>query len=462
MMHTAAALPLAPAADSTAARLADLLARDLDFHDQGNGCSAHHIHSFPARFPPQLPREFITALTQPGQVVLDPMFGSGTTVLEARLGGRQAVGFDIDPLAVLLGQVKTTPLDAAVARQAGVEAAARAARAVKKERDALERFRARRWGESSRRFMDYWFAPTTQWELTALMREIEGVAETDVRAFLLTAFSATIIARSRGVSLAVDLAHTRPHRVQAALSPTGKVLFGQVAASGTVRNHHQVKVIYPVLGEFRRRVRYVARGLLADLPAEPLPLLGFGNAQALPLADAVVDLIVTSPPYAGNAIDYMRAHKFSLVWMGYLIDDLGQRRKRYIGDESLQNVMFAPLPPRTAGIVAGIGERDVRKGRILHRYYSEMTRVLAEMHRVLRPGAAAILVVGNSVMRGLSTETHHCLAEMGAALGFTVPDMGVRQLDRNRRMMPAASQPDPDSPIQRRMHTEYVIGLCKT
>ena len=54
------------------------------------------------------------------------------------------------------------------------------------------------------------------------------------------------------------------------------------------------------------------------------------------------------------------------------------------------------------------------------------------------------------------------LAEMGAALGFTVPDMGVRQLDRNRRMMPAANKHDPHSPIQRRMHTEYVIGLCKT
>ncbi|MBK7318006.1 DNA methyltransferase [Candidatus Villigracilis affinis] len=35
-------------------------------------------HSFPAKFPPQLPRKFILALTQPGDIVLDTMVGSGT------------------------------------------------------------------------------------------------------------------------------------------------------------------------------------------------------------------------------------------------------------------------------------------------------------------------------------------------------------------------------------------------
>ncbi len=83
-------------------RLATLLSQDLDFHDQDSGYAAHNFHSFPAKFPPQLPRKFIVALTAPGDVVLDPMMGSGTTVLEAFLTGRRGVGFDIDPLALLL------------------------------------------------------------------------------------------------------------------------------------------------------------------------------------------------------------------------------------------------------------------------------------------------------------------------------------------------------------------------
>ena len=463
-MHPAAApspdFPPAPAAPA-AARLLDLLAHDLDFHDAGDSCPAHHIHSFPARFPPQLPQKFIHALTQPGQVVLDPMLGSGTTALEAYLAGRQAVGFDIDPLALLLAQVKTTPLPAETAQNAGSEAAARAQQTLRHRPDELARFYAHRWNEKSRRFMDYWFTPSTQWELAALMQEIEAVPAPPVRAFLLAAFSATIIARSRGVSLAVDLTHTRPHRVQAALSPAGKLLFTSPSANGVPPSaSRQTKVIYPALAEFCRRVQVQARALLPP-SAAAAPLLSFGNAQSLPLPASSVDLIVTSPPYAGNAIDYMRAHKFSLVWMGHPISRLGQQRKQYIGDESLPGVLFVEMPPYTAGIVAAISRRDARKGQILHRYYSEMSRVLQEMHRVLRPGAAAILVVGSAVMRGQDTETHRCLAEISQTLGFTVPDIGVRRLDRNRRMMPAANQHNPDSAIQQRMHEEYVIGLCK-
>jgi tRNA G10 N-methylase Trm11 len=91
-------------------RLCRVLEEDLDFHDQDSGYSSHNIHSFPAKFPPQLPRKFIQTLTLPGETVLDPMMGSGTTVLEAFLLGRRGIGFDIDPLAVMLAKTKVSPL----------------------------------------------------------------------------------------------------------------------------------------------------------------------------------------------------------------------------------------------------------------------------------------------------------------------------------------------------------------
>ena len=64
-------------------------------------------------------------------------------------------------------------------------------------------------------------------------------------------------------------------------------------------------------------------------------------------------------------------------------------------------------------------------------------------------------------MRGIDTEIPACLAEIGQSLGFEVPKIGVRQLDRNRRMMPASSKIDRSSQIQQRMHEEYVIGFYK-
>jgi hypothetical protein len=212
----------------------------------------------------------------------------------------------------------------------------------------------------------------------------------------------------------------------------------------------QTKILRPALEEFQKRFQQNLRGV-STLGAGSLPAaIALGNAQQMPLCDSAVDLIVTSPPYAANAIDYMRAHKFSLAWLGYPIQELGQRREEYIGGEMVSGFQFEELPDGTARLVAEIAGLDARKGRVLHRYYSEMTRCLREMHRVLRPGRAAIVVVGSSIMRGRDTETQNCLAGIGA-----------RQLDRDRRMMPAGSRLDLGSQIQQRMHEEYVIGYYK-
>ncbi len=72
--------------------LAELLSPDLDFHDQASNYASHAIHAFAAKFPPQLPSIFIEGLTKEGEIVLDPMMGSGTAIVEAFLCGRRAIG----------------------------------------------------------------------------------------------------------------------------------------------------------------------------------------------------------------------------------------------------------------------------------------------------------------------------------------------------------------------------------
>jgi len=84
-------------ASVTRCALARILSEDLNFHQCASNYASHSVHSFAAKFPPQLPRVFIEGLTDPGETVLDPMMGSGTSVVEAFLCNRKAVGFDIDP-----------------------------------------------------------------------------------------------------------------------------------------------------------------------------------------------------------------------------------------------------------------------------------------------------------------------------------------------------------------------------
>ena len=185
-----------------------------------------------------------------------------------------------------------------------------------------------------------------------------------------------------------------------------------------------------------------------------------GDARAIPLAAESVHLVVTSPPYA-NAIDYMRAHKFSLVWFGDSIGDLSNLRAQYIGSERLEQVPSAPLPSLSQRTVERLEKLDAKKAGVLRKYYGDMLLSIQEMFRVLKHGSAAIIVVGTSTMRGLNVETHTCLAELGVIAGFRLVGIGERKLDRNRRMMPARFGQEPGSMIEKRMHVEYVIGLYK-
>ncbi len=70
----------------------------------------HTFYKYPARFSPAFARAAITAFSEPGDVILDPFMGCGTTLVEALIAGRHAIGSDINTLAHFLAQVKTTLL----------------------------------------------------------------------------------------------------------------------------------------------------------------------------------------------------------------------------------------------------------------------------------------------------------------------------------------------------------------
>jgi hypothetical protein len=67
----------------------------------------HNFYRYPARFSPLLVGELIEAFTKPGDLVLDPFMGGGTTLVEAAARGRKAIGSDISTLATFVSRVKT-------------------------------------------------------------------------------------------------------------------------------------------------------------------------------------------------------------------------------------------------------------------------------------------------------------------------------------------------------------------
>lgn len=80
-------------------------------HDRSRVQGAtHRFYRYPARFSPLFVQAAIEQFTEPGDLVFDPFVGGGTSVVEAMRLGRDAIGFDINELALFISEVKTTPL----------------------------------------------------------------------------------------------------------------------------------------------------------------------------------------------------------------------------------------------------------------------------------------------------------------------------------------------------------------
>lgn len=421
-----------PTKRNTEKTLREVMDHDLTFKGEKTAYSTHNTHAFAAKFPPQIPRKFIEELTAPGDTVYDPMIGSGTTLVEAVLSERNAIGTDIDKLALMISRMKTTPINIFEAKML-VNSVLKKAVGFYEKRDKIDSYITSHYSEKAREFFSYWFLPDTIRELAALIREVKAIEDPDLRNLFKVIFSSIIVTKNGGVSLARDLAHSRPHKV----------------------NDKKIKSAFEA---FNQRAEKAIASLFTIQDRNTSVQLIRSDVKTLPLADDSVDLIVTSPPYA-NAIDYMRAHKFSLIWFGEEPDDLSMIRKRYIGAELKEEIQ--PLPSETAmKSVAEVGKLDEYKASILAKYFREMYMAISEMHRVLKPGRACIIVVGSSTMKGYDVMTHTGLAELAESAGFKLIDVKAREIDRDRRMM-AISNKTTRFGIEARMHEEYVIAAVK-
>lgn len=91
---------------------------DWSFSNVNTEYLTHGLHKYPAVMPPQIPANVFQYYKEnntisEGDTVYDPFIGSGTTIVEGRLHGLNAIGNDINPFACLLTEVKSTTIERA-------------------------------------------------------------------------------------------------------------------------------------------------------------------------------------------------------------------------------------------------------------------------------------------------------------------------------------------------------------
>lgn len=384
-------------------------------------------HPFAARMPLSVAEHFIRATTMPEAVVLDPMVGSGTTAVAARRLGRRALGIDRDPLALLISRCVTTNLD--FERAIGVSERVLQRALMLTKRVGVPRGAS----EKTACFIEYWFPLESQRQLAALAGAIRKEPPGPGRDLAWLVFSSLIIAKSAGASWAMDISRSRPHK------------------------REDKGVVLP-FDAWRQRFGTAA----ARLPfrdgcrAREARILG-GDARALPLRADSVDLVLTSPPYL-SAIDYLRAHRFSLVWMGYSTEAVRELRATMIGTE---RGLWSPdgLPPPVEGRLARVVQPERLRAQ-RRQYLSDLKKALAEVGRVLRPGGLAIVAVGPRILSVTSDDAAPVVEALAAVSGLKKVGRVTRHLKAADRSLPFLGR-GVGKVLAKRMCAEVFVALRK-
>jgi SAM-dependent methyltransferase len=364
------------------------------------------------------------------------MVGSGTTAVVARALGNEAVGFDTDPMAILLAQAWCDDVDPDAVRRRARRVLDRAMSSARSLR--LSAAYPRNADKETKAFTRYWFDGTNRRQLTALADAIRATRDTIVRRSLWCAFSRLIITKQASAAMALDVAHSRPHRVD------------------------DRTPIRP-LEHFLRAVETVLKAspFIIGKTDHPPAVIEPGDARKMPLENESIDVVITSPPYL-NAIDYLRGHKFSLAWMGHRVSDLRSVRSTNIGTEvaagdQLKEADVAAAM-RRLGKLKGLPARE--RGQI-GRYLSDMSVVLGEIYRVLKPGGEAVLVVGDNTRRGVFIKNSNAIVHLGGLRGLELIHRRQRALPPNRRYLPPPSGTKRGDFLDGRLRKEVLLAFQK-
>lgn len=359
----------------------------------------HGYHRYPAKFIPPLVARLIDEYTAEGDLVGDPFMGSGTTLVEAIIRGRRAVGVDVNPVSYLIARAKTTPIEPSLLKSVIQELFLKLPTGPDGRLDGALSYQAPRL-EHER--IDYWFTEPNRSELEAVLHLINQVEPEEVRCFLLCGFSNILKNCSRWL-----MKSSKPTVDRGKAIPPLAATFKKYVSQMEKRNRQ----FWEIMQE--------KKGL-------PVVVIQNGDARQLPVLQNSIDLIVTSPPYV-TSYEYADLHQLSNIVLGFA-KDLRELRKRFIGSlqaEENEEELISPLAVETINCLM---EADRQEGRGAMAYFQSMQQCLREMYIKLKHGGRACIVIGNTALRKIPVLNAEIFAETGVRMGFSLERLILRKI----------------------------------
>jgi len=368
--------------------------------------ATHGIHKYPAKFIPQIPRFCLESYSRVGDDVLDPFMGSGTTLLEAFILGRNGYGIDVHPLAKLIAKVKTTPIDPAQLSSTAEDLFRRVREDNEDNTNWIPEIPNR----------DHWFRPSVLAGLATIKKNIWRLKPGDEQDFFKICFSSIIrkVSNSDDDSLIPEVTS-----FQRKLDAQGKTSYDALSRFENVVRNRLIDAadLYRLSEEVQGKYKSVPK----------VCIIG-NDAREIDLEDGSIDLAVTSPPYA-SAVHYVSVHKLEMYWLN-LVKNPAELDARLVGTSKAYVADYRSWQPsvRIPALREAIQDllaRDKKSAYVVYKYFEEMRKNFCETNRVLKRNGHYCVVVGENTFRRVRIPTYRILTYIAEASGFETRDSFV-------------------------------------
>ena len=400
--------------------LVSVTKEDWTFRDISTKQYTHGFHLYPARMHPEIAKNLIQKyIRKSSDIVFDPFMGSGGVLVESMLHGNNSVGIDLNPFAVLLTTVKTTPLDAAKLETTfnKIILDSKKDKKNKIEYDNAPNFLPKKPKEKSLKF---WYQDDALRDLQILKNHVFLTKDKKTRDFFKICFSLT----------------------------TRKVSFQKNSIYKIYRMKPDKRELFKpnVLDEFSKicknnikNMKEFSNTLGANYP-NAIPILG-NTFDAPELLDGKKPtLVVTSPPYGdhGTTVAYGQFSRHPGMWLEledndelFAVDSngLGGQKKESI--EDLHSETLDKTLKKIEKKDSQVPKEKTHANRTadVYSFFYDLDKCFDKISQVLKPKQShCCFVVANRTVRREKIPTDVICVELAKKYGFKHVDTIYRTI----------------------------------
>ena len=396
-----------------------------DFSGQSYASMYPNIHKYPATMLPQIGIEILKELKVKEGTLLDPYCGSGSSFIAGiDCGIKKMVGFDINPLAVLISKVKFTKIDLSKVNKYKKKLRNDAYEFVKKE----DNFKNLKMPDFYN--MKFWFSDIVIKNLSIIKYFLDKIENKDIKRFFLIPFSETIR----------ECSYTRNHEFKLYKMKSEDIL------------NFNPDVFGVFFDKLNKTTEIYQKYYLSRLSSLEIDI----KYSSFKKRENHYDVVLTSPPYGDSktTVAYGQFSMFSNQWLG--IDYARKIDWLLMGGKTIKNLYQNGIIGNYINNIAKISHKRALE---VSSFYQDLEKSIYVIADSVKKGGKIIYVVGNRRVRNMQLPTDQFIAEKFEEKNFT-------HLFTYERLLSNKSMPLKNSPTNKKnqrvstMTKEYIV-VCE-